>query len=57
MYWETIGWLSIGTTPDPLAHPHPPKWERTTPQEIAMQIAANPLQIDTRTQWRGHGKP
>ena len=27
------------------------------PQEMAMQIAANTLQIDVLTQWRGIGKP
>ena len=50
-YWETIGWLSIGTAAKPLTPLSLPFWG-TYPQSpnINMLIAAKPLQIGVWTQ-------
>jgi len=60
-YWETVGWLSNGTTPEPLSPPKlppPPQiWYRTQSSEIATPITAKSLQIEVWTLWRGIAKP
>ena len=46
-YWEIIGWLSIGTTPDPLT---PILGDVPQTTNVNMLIAAEPLQIGIWTQ-------